>query len=114
MIAIPVTMTEPASALGASSSGKPEPTTSAQTSTRAEETAIIARAQKGDLGAYDELIRRYQERIYATVYHMTSNHEDANDLTQEAFIKAYHALKSFKETLEKAADAIDVELNIEE
>jgi RNA polymerase sigma factor (sigma-70 family) len=96
MIAIPVTMTEPASALGASSSGKPEPTISAQTSTRAEETAIIARAQKGDLGAYDELIRRYQERIYATVYHMTSNHEDANDLTQEAFIKAYHALKSFK------------------
>ncbi len=41
-------------------------------------------------------MRRYQERIYATVYHMTSNHEDANDLAQEAFIKAFHALKSFK------------------
>ena len=50
----------------------------------------------GDLNAYDELVRRYQERIYATVYHMTSNHEDANDLAQEAFIKAFHALKSFK------------------
>src|SRR5204863_5128383 len=50
----------------------------------------------GDVNAYDELVRRYQERIYATVYHMTSNHEDANDLTQETFIKGYQALRSFK------------------
>jgi len=57
---------------------------------------LVQRAQKGDSAAYDELIRRYQERVYATVYHMTSNHEDANDLAQEAFIKAFHALKSFK------------------
>ena len=57
---------------------------------------MVRRAQKGDLAAYDELVRRYQQRIYATVYHMTSNHEDANDLAQEAFIKAYQALKSFK------------------
>src|SRR5947207_3349143 len=61
-----------------------------------EEQALVQRAQKGDMGAYDDLVRRYQERIYATVYHMTSNHEDANDLTQETFIKAYRALKSFK------------------
>jgi RNA polymerase sigma factor RpoE len=60
------------------------------------EMELVKRARKGDLSAYDELVRRYQERIYATVYHMTSNHEDANDLAQEAFIKAYHALKSFK------------------
>ena len=57
---------------------------------------LVKRAQREDLDAYDELIRRYQERIYATVYHMTSNHEDAHDLTQETFIKAYRALKSFK------------------
>jgi len=56
----------------------------------------VARAQNGDLAAYDEMVRRFQERIYATVYHMTSNHEDANDLTQDTFIKAYRALKSFK------------------
>ena len=60
------------------------------------ETVLVDRARNGDMGAYDDLIRRYQERIYATVYHMTSNHEDANDLTQEAFIKGYSALKSFK------------------
>src|SRR5271154_2681246 len=60
------------------------------------EMDLVRRAQRGDLGAYDELVHRYQERIYATVYHMTSNHEDANDLTQETFIKAYRALKTFK------------------
>ena len=69
---------------------------SAATTNRAEEDAIVRRAQQGDLAAYDELVRRYQERIYATLYHMTSNHEDANDLAQEAFIKGYQALKSFK------------------
>ena len=61
-----------------------------------EEQELVRRARKGDLSAYDELVRRYQERIYATVFHMTSNHEDANDLAQEAFIKAFQALKSFK------------------
>lgn len=70
---------------------KPAPTTN-----RAEEDAIVRRAQQGDLAAYDELVRRYQERIYATLYHMTANHDDANDLAQEAFIKGYQAIKSFK------------------
>jgi len=61
-----------------------------------EESELVRRARKGDLQAYDDLVKRYQERIYATIYHMTSNHEDANDLAQESFIKAFQALKSFK------------------
>jgi len=65
-------------------------------SPREEERQWVELARQGDLEAYDELVKRYQERIYATLYHMTSNHEDANDLAQDAFIKAYKALKSFK------------------
>jgi RNA polymerase sigma-70 factor (ECF subfamily) len=61
-----------------------------------EESALVSRARRGDLAAYDDLVKRYQERIYATIYHMTSNHEDANDLAQDSFIKAFQALKSFK------------------
>jgi RNA polymerase sigma-70 factor (ECF subfamily) len=61
-----------------------------------DDLVLVRRAQLEDMAAYDELIRRYQERVYATVYHMTSNHEDANDLTQESFIKAYRALRTFK------------------
>src|SRR5271154_1823407 len=60
------------------------------------EMDLVRRSQRGDLAAYDDLIQRYQQRIYATVYHMTSNHEDANDLAQDSFIKAFQALKSFK------------------
>jgi RNA polymerase sigma-70 factor (ECF subfamily) len=61
-----------------------------------EEIELVKQARRGDLAAYDELVRRYQERVYATIYHMTANHEDANDLAQESFIKAYQALRSFK------------------
>ena len=61
-----------------------------------DEEELVRRSRHGDLGAYDDLVRRYQERIYATIYHMTSNHEDANDLAQESFIKAFQALKTFK------------------
>ncbi len=77
---------------------KPSPTPGAEPAAPdpVEEMELVRRARKGDLSAYDQLVRRYQERIYATVYHMTSNHEDANDLAQEAFIKGFHALKSFK------------------
>lgn len=80
-------MSNPASDKETAPASAPEPN---------EEFALVRRAQRGDLAAYDELVKRYQERIYATVYHMTSNHEDANDLAQDAFIKAYQALKSFK------------------
>lgn len=74
----------------------PSVTEPASTPEANDEPLLIDRARSGDLEAYDELIRRHQERIYGTVYHMTSNHEDANDLTQETFIKAFQALKSFK------------------
>ncbi|OQC26878.1 MAG: ECF RNA polymerase sigma-E factor [Verrucomicrobia bacterium ADurb.Bin063] len=61
-----------------------------------QELALVTRARRGDLKAYDELVRRHQERIYATIYHMTANHEDANDLAQETFIKAFQVLGSFR------------------
>ena len=88
-------MTEPASRKASKppdeSPAGPEPIPA-----QVEEVELVRRARKGDLAAYDDLVRRYQERIYATIYHMTANHEDANDLAQEAFIKAFQALRSFK------------------
>ena len=61
-----------------------------------EDFVLVQRAQQGEERAYDELVKRYQERVYATIYHMTANHEDAGDLAQETFIKGFQALKSFK------------------
>ena len=73
-----------------------EPPAPAKSDLPVADAVLVRRTQRGDVDAFDELVRRYQERIYATVYHMTSCHEDANDLTQESLIKAYRALSSFK------------------
>jgi RNA polymerase sigma-70 factor (ECF subfamily) len=88
-------MAEPASRKASIPPDDP-PTSPVDSPAPVEEMELVKRAKKGDLAAYDDLVRRYQERIYATIYHMTSNHEDANDLAQEAFIKAFQALRSFK------------------
>src|SRR2546422_296883 len=91
-------MTEPArrKAREEEQSAKPPAPQPPATAEPIDEAVLVERARGGDLAAYDDLVKRYQERIYATIYHMTANHEDANDLAQEAFIKAFHALKSFK------------------
>lgn len=57
---------------------------------------LVSRARNGDYSAYEELVRRYQRRIYALVYNMTSNKEDTEDLVQDVFVKAYRVLSGFK------------------
>jgi len=57
---------------------------------------LIDRVRGGDVAAFDILVHQYRERIYSVVYNLTSNREDAMDLTQEAFIKAYQSIDSFK------------------
>ncbi len=90
-------MTEPISGKTGDAAKNIQAGTRAETdSMQVEESELVKRARKGELAAYDQLVQRYQERVYATIYHMTSNHEDANDLAQEAFIKGFQALKSFK------------------
>lgn len=58
---------------------------------------LVRKAKQGDLEAYTELARRYQEKIYRTIMGMTRNHQDADDLAQETFMQAYKALKKFKQ-----------------
>ena len=62
----------------------------------AEVKRLVTQAQGGDMDAFDALVGRYQERIYGLCYHLTSNHEEAADLAQDAFVKAWQALGSFK------------------
>src|SRR5438309_11385798 len=91
-----LTMSNPSTVKAAASLAALEPPIPVAASAPTEDVVLVQRSQQGDMSAYDELVRRYQERVYATIYHMTSNHEDANDLAQETFIKGYQALKSFK------------------
>lgn len=60
-----------------------------------DEDDLLARAREGDLSAFDELITRHREKIYMQIYYMVRNAEDALDLTQESFIRAWKSLPSF-------------------
>lgn len=57
---------------------------------------LVVRTQGGDPRAFDELVVRYSPRLYGLVYHMTSNHEDTNDLLQDVFAKAYRSICNFR------------------
>ena len=61
-----------------------------------EDTELVALAQKGNINSFNKLVDKYHSRIYSLTYQMTSNREDAEDLTQEIFIKAFEALPRFK------------------
>lgn len=71
-------------------------------STASSETAadsdqvLVSRVQNGDVGAFDHLVRKYRERLFGIIYNLTSNREDAADLTQEAFIKAFSSINRFQ------------------
>lgn len=60
------------------------------------DSVLVARAREGDYSSYEELVRRYQRRVYALVYNMTSHKEDAEDMVQDVFVKAYQSLHGFK------------------
>jgi len=56
---------------------------------------IVRQVQAGDVAAFDRLILKYRERVFGIVYNLTSNREDAADLTQDAFIKAFQSIQRF-------------------
>lgn len=60
------------------------------------EDLLIARSRGGDTRAFDLLVEKYQDRVYDLAYRITGHHDDAQDAAQEAFIKAYRALRTFR------------------
>jgi RNA polymerase sigma-70 factor (ECF subfamily) len=61
-----------------------------------EEAEVIAACQRGEREAFDVLVERYQRHVYRLCYRYVNNHEDANDLAQDVFLKAYKALRGFR------------------
>lgn len=61
-----------------------------------EETELIQRSQQGDLDAFEQLLLRYEKKVYTIAYKYMGNREDASDLAQEALIKAYQSIGSFR------------------
>lgn len=62
----------------------------------AEDAALVKRTLDGDRGAFGELVERHQKRVYAVAYGILRNRDDAWDVAQEAFVKAFKNLSRFK------------------
>ncbi len=61
-----------------------------------DDITLIKKYLSGDEGAVEELVMKYQKQIYAFVYRMTDNIEDAKDLTQETFVRAIKGIRGFR------------------
>jgi RNA polymerase sigma-70 factor, ECF subfamily len=61
-----------------------------------DESILLAQSREGDTRAFAELVRRYEGRIFRLAQHITQNREDAEDVLQETFMKAYEHLDQFK------------------
>jgi RNA polymerase sigma-70 factor, ECF subfamily len=70
--------------------------TDERAASREADAELLRAVLAGDGAAYRGLVERYQGRVYAMVYGMVRNREDARDLTQEAFVKAYRSLDTFR------------------
>ena len=64
--------------------------------TREQELTVIRRVQRGDTDAFEALVAAYEKNVFNVALQMTGNREDAQDMTQEAFLKAYSSLSSFR------------------
>jgi len=58
--------------------------------------ALVEKVRGGDISAYDALVRKYERQIFRIAQHITQNREDAEDVTQDAFLKAYEKLNQFQ------------------
>jgi RNA polymerase sigma-70 factor (ECF subfamily) len=62
----------------------------------ADELALVEMSRKGDTSAYGELVRRYERKIFRLARNITQNNEDAEDILQDTYIKAYEHLDKFQ------------------
>lgn len=63
---------------------------------KSEDSDLISSFLKGNQNAFNFIVRKYQERIYWVTRKMVLNHDDADDITQEVFLKIYNSLKEFR------------------
>src|SRR5213079_2644889 len=65
--------------------------------TVSDELALVRAAKRGDMGAFEQLVKRYDRNIFRIAQHITQNREDAEDVVQDAFLKSFQNLEQFQE-----------------
>lgn len=81
---------------GRSESMSDEPMGPLESTASEDEAAWLARARQGDREAFGRLVRRHADRVYNVAYYMTSHREDAADVAQEAFLRAFRGIRRFE------------------
>lgn len=66
------------------------------TANRVDDTDLIRQAQRGDRAAFEALVRQYDQAVLRLAYHLTGSDQDAQDIYQEAFLKAYRHVGNFR------------------
>jgi len=61
-----------------------------------DDSLLVKKSKAGDLDAFEELVKRYEKKIYTLAFRYSGNYDDANDIAQNAFFKAYKSLPSFR------------------
>src|SRR3989440_3956362 len=86
------------SAAGTKASQKPSPRNGGGMATisRVDDTDLIRQAQRGDRAAFETLVRQYDQAVLKLAYHLTRSEQDAQDIYQEAFLKAYRHVGNFR------------------
>lgn len=64
--------------------------------TNADDRTLVEACLAGDRASFDVLVERHRRQVYQVCYRFVGNHEDASDLTQDVFLRAYRALRTFK------------------
>jgi len=78
---------------------------------QADEATLVRQARAGDAAAFTTLVQRYERQIYTLVYHMLGDADDAADLSQEVFVKAYRALPRISRDLRLAPWLVRIATN---
>ncbi len=76
------------------------------------ESEAIMKAKKGDIKAFEYILKTYEKRVFALAFSYFHNGEDAKDIAQEVFFRAYKYLRGFKETKDFFPWLYSIELNI--
>jgi RNA polymerase sigma-70 factor (ECF subfamily) len=77
-----------------------------------DESTLLASARAGDLSAFQEIVEIHKKRVYRLALDLTGSHEDAEDLSQEVFVRAYAALGSFRGEARLSSWLYRITLNI--
>lgn len=78
----------------------------------ADDSALIARAQGGDLSAFDQVVLRHQGMVYAVALRMLNNTDDAQEVAQDAFVRAYRAIGTFRQEAKLSTWLVSITMNL--